>query len=67
MSRRIAMVSAAAAYVGPDLGRVLAERGHDLVVGDPAEGLGDELTRLGAQVEVVERVRDHARPATPAR
>lgn len=62
MSRRIAIVSDAAAYVGPDLCRVLAERGHDLVVGDPAEGLVDELTRLGAQVEVVERVRDLARP-----
>jgi len=62
MSRRIAIVSDAAAYVGPDLCRVLAERGHDLVVGDPAEGLVDELTTLGAQVEVVERVRDLARP-----
>ncbi|MGQ0832285.1 MAG: SDR family NAD(P)-dependent oxidoreductase, partial [Microthrixaceae bacterium] len=58
----MARVRAAAAYVAPDLGGVLAERGHDLVVGDPAEGLVDELTRLGAQVEVVERVRDLARP-----
>jgi 3-oxoacyl-[acyl-carrier protein] reductase len=60
MGRRVAIVSDAAAYVGPDLCRVLAERGHDLVVGDPADGLVDELTALGAAVEVVEGTRDLA-------
>ncbi len=61
MSRRVAIVSDAAAYVGPDLCRVLAQRGHDLVIGDPADGLVDELASLGAGVEVVERVRDLAK------
>ena len=55
--RRVAIVSDAAAYVGPDLARLLAERGHDLVVGDPADGLVDELEGAGAAVEVVTGVR----------
>jgi 3-oxoacyl-[acyl-carrier protein] reductase len=58
--RRVAVVSDAASYVGPNLARVLASRGHDLVVGDPAPGLVDELTELGAAVEVVDGVRDLA-------
>ncbi|MEA3077795.1 MAG: 2-keto-3-deoxy-L-fuconate dehydrogenase [Actinomycetota bacterium] len=56
MSRRVAIVSDAAGYVGPDLARLLAERGHDLVVGDPAEGLVEALEERGAAVEVVEGV-----------
>lgn len=51
-------MSDAAGYVGPQLARVLAEAGHDLVVGDPAEGLVDELEALGARVVTVDRVRD---------
>jgi NAD(P)-dependent dehydrogenase (short-subunit alcohol dehydrogenase family) len=62
MTRRIAIVSDAAQYVGPALARLLATRDHDLVVGDPEEGLVDELGALGAQVEVVEGVRDLAKP-----
>jgi 3-oxoacyl-[acyl-carrier protein] reductase len=54
------MVSDAASYVGPDLARVLAQRGHDLVVGDPVDGLVAELEALGAAVEVVDGVRDLA-------
>ena len=49
-------MSDAAGYVGPNLAKLLAERGHDLVVGDPADGLVDELTAAGAAVEVVEGV-----------
>ncbi|MHB8464555.1 MAG: SDR family NAD(P)-dependent oxidoreductase [Acidimicrobiales bacterium] len=67
MSRRIAVVSDAAGYVGPHLSRLLAARGHDLVVGDPAAGLVDELVALGAQVEVVEKVRDLSRPEASER
>jgi NAD(P)-dependent dehydrogenase (short-subunit alcohol dehydrogenase family) len=65
--RRIAVVSDAAAYVGPDLARVLAARGHDLVVGDPADGLVAELEGLGAAVEVVAGVRDLAAPGAAER
>ena len=60
--RRVAIVSDAAGYVGPHLARLLAIRGHDLVVGDPAGGLVDDLVGLGAAVEVVEDVRDLAEP-----
>src|SRR5688500_5984672 len=67
MSRRIAIVSDAAGYVGPHLARLLAERGHDLVVGDPADGVVDELSALGATVEVVTGVRDLAKPESSER
>lgn len=67
MTKRIAIVSDAAGYVGPDLARLLAAREHDLVVGDPAAGLVDELTGLGAAVEVVEGVRDLAKPESAER
>ena len=65
--RKVAIVSDAAAYVGPALSRLLAAKDHDLVVGDPAPGLVDELTSLGATVEVVERVRDLSDPDASAR
>jgi 3-oxoacyl-[acyl-carrier protein] reductase len=66
-SRRVAIVSDAASYVGPNLARVLAERGHDLVVGDPAEGLVAELKDLGANVVSVSSVRDLAKPEASER
>ena len=67
MPRRIAIVSDAAGYVGPHLSRLLAQRGHDLVVGDPAPGLIEELTGLDAEVEVVEGVRDLSTPESSER
>jgi NAD(P)-dependent dehydrogenase (short-subunit alcohol dehydrogenase family) len=59
--RRVAIVTDAASYVGPNLARLLAQRGHDLVVGDPADGLVDELTEIGAEVEVVTEARNLAK------
>ena len=67
MSRRVALVSDAAGYVGPHLSRLLAQRGHDLVIGDPAEGLVEELEGLGAAVEVVAGVRNLAKPESAER
>lgn len=67
MSRRVLLISDAAGYVGPALSRLMAERGHDLVVGDPAPGLIDELTGLGATVAEVEGVRDLAKPESSER
>ena len=67
MSRRVAVVSDAAGYVGPNLSRLLAQRDHDLVIGDPAPGLADELTGLGATVEVVDGVRDLSKPESSDR
>jgi 3-oxoacyl-[acyl-carrier protein] reductase len=60
--RRVALVADAGFYVGPAVARSLADRGHDLVLGDPAPGLVDELQSAGAAVEVVEGVRDLANP-----
>ena len=61
-TRRIAIVGDAGHYVGPELARHLAARGHDLVLGDPDETLVAELESGGTQVEVVERVRNLTRP-----
>lgn len=66
-SRRVVIVSDAAGYVGPALARVLAARGHDLVVGDPAPGLTEDLIGAGATVEVVTGVRDLSKPEAAPR
>lgn len=60
MTRRVAIISNAGGYVGPHLARLLAARGHDLVLGDPEAGLADELAALGAAVESVAGVGDLA-------
>jgi 3-oxoacyl-[acyl-carrier protein] reductase len=52
--RRVAVVAPAATYVGPDLARLLVQRHHDLVLGDPAPGLVEELSDAGARVVAVE-------------
>ena len=67
MTKRIAIVHDASGYVGPALSRVLADRDHDLVVGDPEEGLVAELEGRGAKVEAVEGVRDLSDPASSER
>ena len=66
-TRRVAIVHDAGGYVGPSLALLLAQRGHDLVVGDPIEGLVDELRGSGAAVEVVEGVRDLAKTESSER
>jgi 3-oxoacyl-[acyl-carrier protein] reductase len=63
----VAVINDTSSYVGPVLARYLAERGHDLVVGDPHDGLVDELEALGAAVEAVSGVRDIADEATATR
>jgi NAD(P)-dependent dehydrogenase (short-subunit alcohol dehydrogenase family) len=66
-SRRVALVASTAGYVGPPLARLLAERGHDLVIGDPEPGLVDDLEAAGATVEVVTDVQDLRDPDASAR
>lgn len=61
--RRVALVADAGFYVGPALALGLAERGHDLVVGDPADGLVEQLEARGAVVHVVHGVRDLSDPS----
>jgi 3-oxoacyl-[acyl-carrier protein] reductase len=66
-NRRVAVVTDASFYVGPDLARLLAQRGHDLVLGDPSPDLVTELVDLGAAVEAVTGARDIADPDSSAR
>jgi 3-oxoacyl-[acyl-carrier protein] reductase len=61
-SRRVAVVGNGSFYVGPALCRMLAERGHDLVVGDPTEELVAEVEGLGAAVEAVPGVSNLSKP-----
>ena len=56
--RRVALIAGAGFYVGPALARLLAQRAHDLVLGDPTPELVDELVAAGCAVEVVNGVRD---------
>jgi 3-oxoacyl-[acyl-carrier protein] reductase len=65
--RRVALVTDASFYVGPNLARLLAARGHDLVVGDPLPGLVDELEQHGAAVEVVDGARNLEDPDSSTR
>ncbi|CAN0022325.1 unnamed protein product [Phaeothamnion confervicola] len=53
--RRVAIVNDASTYVGPPMALLLADRGHDLVLGDPSDELLAQLAGRGAAVEVVER------------
>ena len=62
MTRRTVIVSDASAYVGPHLARLLAHQGHGLVLGDPTDGLCDELRAVGCRVVPVTGVRDLSRP-----
>lgn len=52
--------------MGPWLGRLMAERGHDLVLGDPRPELLEQLSDSGVSVEAVEGTRDLADPAASA-
>jgi NAD(P)-dependent dehydrogenase (short-subunit alcohol dehydrogenase family) len=65
-NRRVALVNDGSFYVGPPLARRLAESGHDIVIGNPADGLVAELESLGAQVAPVEGVRDLSKPDSAA-
>jgi hypothetical protein len=60
--RPVIVISDAAGYVGPSLARLLAAT-HDLVLGDPAEGLVASLEEAGAAVVATDGVRDLSRPA----
>lgn len=65
--RRVALIADAGFYVGPALSRLMADRGHDLVLGDPTPELVEELTTGGVQVEVVEGARDLSEPDAAGR
>lgn len=66
-TRRVALVGSGAFYVGPALARLLAARGHDIVIGDPSDSLIGELEAAGASVEPVRGVSDLADPDSAPR
>ena len=61
-NRRVAVINDGSFYVGPPLARRLAESGHDLVIGNPASGLIEELEAMGARAVGVEVSRDSSKP-----
>lgn len=60
--KRVAVVNDGRFYVGPPLALHLADRGHDLVIGDAPEDLTEELGRRGARVVSVKGVNDKNNP-----
>ena len=60
--RRVALIADAGFYVGPALSRLLADRDHDLVLGDPDPALVEELVAEDTGVEVVTGARDLSEP-----
>jgi 3-oxoacyl-[acyl-carrier protein] reductase len=65
--RRVAVIADAGHYVGPALTQLLAERGHDLVLGDPTDEVVAAAEAVGASVTRVDGVMDLASPeAAPA-
>jgi hypothetical protein len=64
-TRPVAIINDGSFYVGPPLARALARSGFDLVIGDPAEGLIEELGSYGASVAPVSKVRDLTNPENP--
>ncbi len=50
MRRRVALITDTNLHLGPDLARALAEREHDLILGDPLPGLVEEVEALGAKI-----------------
>lgn len=65
--RPVAIVANAGFYVGPAMARTLAARGYDLVLGDPADGVVDEVNAAGAEAWVVDNVADLAEPTAAPR
>ena len=63
-SRRVVILADTRTHMMPALAREMARRDHDLVLGDAADGLADELTGMGAKVEVVPDTADQTRPDT---
>jgi 3-oxoacyl-[acyl-carrier protein] reductase len=67
MTERVALVADAGFYVGPSLARLLAAKGHRLVLGDPSDELLGELQRDGVELEALAGVRNLADPESAAR
>ena len=54
--KRVALINDALLQIGPPIAIELAQKGHNLVIAQPAEGLVDKLKSYGAEVVVVEGI-----------
>lgn len=66
-NRPVALVADAGFYVGPPLARLLAERGFDMVLGDPSPEVVAEVEAAGVDHVAVTGTRDLADPASSQR
>jgi len=62
--RRVVILADTQTHMMPALAREMARLDHDLVLGDCLDGLADELTGLGAKVEVVPDTADQTKDDT---
>ena len=62
--RRVVILADSQTHMMPALAREMAERKHDLVLGDAMDGLAGELTKMGAKVEVVPGTDDQTKADT---
>jgi len=60
--RRVAVINDGSFYVGPPLAKRLAQLGHNLVIGNPAPGLIDEVKGFGVSAIGVDVPRDFSHP-----
>lgn len=60
--RRVAVINDGSFYVGPPLALRLAELNHDIVIGNPAEGLLGQLEAHGIRAVGVDVSRDASNP-----
>ena len=63
-NKRVVILADSQTHMMPALAREMARRNHDLVLGDAMDGLADELTGLGAKVEVVPDTADQTKDDT---
>lgn len=66
-NRPVAVLNNGSDYVGPALARTLASKGFDLVIGDPAPGLAEELEAFDCSSWVVDNATDLAEPTAAPR
>ncbi len=65
--RPVCVINNTQHYVGPHLARVMAGKGFDLVLGDPGDGLVEELEPFGVDTWVVDNTTDLAEPTAAPR
>ena len=62
--KRVVILADTQTHMMPALAREMARRNHDFVLGDAKDGLADELSELGARVEVVPDADDQTKEDT---